>query len=382
LTAGFRSARWEFAPDTGLKEGVWTMGISVGEIVRRVGGKLYGDESVQIEGAQSIGKAGPGEVTFALDELNLRHLRTTQPSVIIVPPKKFEAARKEYTDRNWIVSDDAFGAFIEILQYFRPQKERTVTGISPQAIVASTAIIGPGCNIHAGAVIGEHVTIGAGCDIHSGAVISAECRIGDHCIIYPNAVLYSQVLVGNRVIIHASAVIGADGFGYRFLGGRFVKIPQLGTVHLADDVEIGACTTVDRAMIGATVIGEGTKLDNLIMIGHNCELGKHNAFASQVGLAGSVTTGDYVRMAGQVGVADHVHIGTQAILGAKAGIHRDMEGGKTYLGAPATEDHEQFKIAMAIRKLPEMRLQLQQLRQQVADLAQLLDQQEKSEQAA
>jgi UDP-3-O-[3-hydroxymyristoyl] glucosamine N-acyltransferase len=357
------------------------MGISVGELARRVGGKLYGDEALQVEGAHSIGKAGPSEITFAIDELNLRHLRTTQPAAVILAPKRFEAARKEYTDRNWIVADDPFGAFIEILQIFRPQKPRTVTGISPLAIVAGSAQIGPDCNIHPNAVIGENVVIGAGCDIHPGAVISADCRIGDHCIIYPNAVLYPQVFVGNRVIIHASAILGADGFGYRFLGGRFVKIPQLGTVTLADDVEIGACTTVDRAMIGSTVIGEGTKLDNLIMIGHNCELGKHNAFASQVGLAGSVTTGDYVRCAGQVGIADHVHIGTEAILGAKAGIHRDMEGGKTYLGAPATEDHEQFRIAMAIRKLPDMRQQLRQMEQQVAALTRLLNKSDDAEQS-
>lgn len=358
------------------------MGILVGELARRVGGKLYGDASVRIDGAHSIGKAGPGEITFAIDELNLRKLRTTQPAAVILAPKKFEAAHAEYAERTWIVADDPFGAFVEILQIFRPQKVRVVTGVSPHAIVASTATIGPNCNVFPSAVIGENVVIGAGCDIHPGVVISADCRIGDNCIIYPNAVLYPQVLVGNRVIIHASAVLGADGFGYRFQGGRFVKIPQLGTVRLDDDVEIGACTTIDRAMIGTTVIGEGTKLDNLIMIGHNCELGKHNAFASQVGLAGSVTTGDYVRCAGQVGVADHVHIGTQAVLGAKAGIHKDMEGGKTYLGAPATEDKEQFRIAMAIRKLPDMRQQVRQLEQQVAELTRLLVKQVEVDQPA
>lgn len=349
------------------------MGISVGELARRVKGVLHGDEQIQVDGVQSIDKAGPGELTFGIDEVNLKKLRTTQPAAIVIAPNKFEAAQKEYPSRTWIVVDDPFGAFIEILQLFRPQKAREVFGVSPQAIVAQTAQIGPGCNIYPNAVIGENVVIGPDCDIHPGVVISADCRIGAQCVIYPNAVLYPQVQVGNRVIIHASAVLGADGFGYRFQNGQFIKIPQLGIVVLADDVEIGACTTVDRAMIGATVIGEGTKLDNLVMIGHNCELGKHNAFASQVGLAGSVTTGDYVRCAGQVGIADHVHIGTQAVLGAKAGIHRDMEGGKSYLGAPATEDQEQFRILMAVRKLPEMRQQLRKLEQQVAELTRLLN---------
>jgi len=196
--------------------------------------------------------------------------------------------------------------------------------------------------------------------------------LGDDCLIYPNVVLYAGVQIRSRVIIHANAVIGADGFGYRFREGRYQKIPHLGWVSIEDDVEIGAATTIDRGMIGATVIGEGTKLDNLVMIGHNCELGKHNAFASQVGLAGSVTTGDYVRCAGQVGIADHVHLGTAAVFGAKAGIHKDMEAGKTYLGAPATEEQDQMRILMSLRKVPELRAHFRQLEKQVADLQQQL----------
>jgi UDP-3-O-[3-hydroxymyristoyl] glucosamine N-acyltransferase len=267
------------------------------------------------------------------------------------------------------------GAFIDTLQLTRPQRARAKIGVSPLAVIAASAVIGPDCNIHPGAYIGEDAVIGAGCDIYPGVVISADCRLGDHCTVYPNAVLYPQIVVGNRVIIHASAVLGADGFGYRFQQGRYSKIPQLGNVEIHDDVEIGACTTIDRAMIGSTTIGEGTKLDNLVMIGHNCELGKHNAFASQVGFAGSVTTGDYVVCAGQVGIADHVHIGDKAVLGAKSGVHKDMEGGKTYLGAPATEEQDQFRILMALRKLPELRKQLRDLESQVADLTKRLAEQ-------
>lgn len=348
------------------------MEISVREIARRVAGTIHGDAAVLIEGAQSVGKATSSDITFAIDDQNLRLLKSVRPAAILVATKRVEQVLREYPDRTWISVEDPLGAFIEILQLFRPQRERSRIGVSPRAIIAETAQIGPDCNIYPGAVIGENVVVGAGCDIHSGVVISDDCRLGDHCTVYPNAVLYPQVEVGNRVIIHASAVLGADGFGYRFQQGRYIKIPQLGTVLLQDDVEIGACTTVDRAMIGTTVIGEGTKLDNLVMIGHNCELGKHNAFASQVGLAGSVTTGDYVRCAGQVGVADHVHIGDQALLGAKAGIHKDMEGGKSYLGAPATEEQEQFRMLMALRKLPEMRKQLRDLENQVAELTRLL----------
>lgn len=352
------------------------MEISVGDIARRVSGIVHGDASRVIDGGQSISKAALSDITFAVDDLNLRNLRTSQPGAIFIGPKFVEQVLRDHPTQTWIAVADPMGAFIEILQVLRPQRDRPALGISSKAIIAETAQIGPDCNIHPGAVIGQNAVVGAGCDIHPGAVVSDDCRVGDHCTIYPNAVLYPQVTLGHRVIIHASAVIGADGFGYRFQQGRYIKIPQLGTVHVGDDVEIGACATIDRAMIGATVIGEGTKLDNLVMIGHNCELGRHNAFASQVGLAGSVTTGDYVRCAGQVGIADHVHIGERAVLGAKAGVHRNMEANHTYLGAPATEEQEQFKILMSLRKLPEMRKQLRELEQQVAELTQMLKVQE------
>lgn len=358
------------------------MEISVGELARRVGGTVHGDEGVLIEFAQSIAKAGPRDITFGVDEQNLRLLKTATPGAILIANKRLELALEAYPDRTWIAVDDPMGAFIQILQLFRPLRERSNIGISPRALVAPSAQIGPDTNIYPGAVIGENVVIGAGCDIHPGVVISDDCRIGNECTIYPNAVLYAGVILGNRVIIHASAVLGADGFGYRFQQGRYHKIPQLGGVEIRDDVEIGACTTVDRAMIGVTTIGEGTKLDNLVMIGHNCELGNHNAFASQVGLAGSVTTGDYVVCAGQVGIADHVHIGDKAVLGAKSGIHKDMEGGKTYLGAPATEEQDQFRIQMALRKLPELRKQLREMETALAELKQKLPDPEVEHRAA
>jgi UDP-3-O-[3-hydroxymyristoyl] glucosamine N-acyltransferase len=199
-------------------------------------------------------------------------------------------------------------------------------------------------------------------------VIGAGCRIGDQTTLYPNVVLYADVTVGSRVIIHAGAVLGADGFGYRFRQQRFEKIPQLGTVRIEDDVEIGACATIDRGMIGPTVIGEGTKLDNLVMVAHNCELGKHNVIVSQVGFAGSVTTGDFVRCAGKVGVADHVHLGTGCTLGAGTGVHKDIPAGETWVGYPARPHDEAFRIVMAQTKLPEMRQRMRELEKQLGKL--------------
>lgn len=346
------------------------MEIAADELARRFGAQIVGNGKTLITGAQAISKASAQDVTFAVDEQNLKSLKNCTPAAVIIHSKYLDQVQATYPERTWLVVSDPLGTFIAILQEFRPQRPKHVVGISPFASIAVSAVVGEGCHIHPGVFIGENVKIGNGCEIHPGAVVSADCIVGERCTIYPNAVLYPQVSLGDDVIVHACAVLGADGFGYRFREGRFVKIPQLGSVQIHDDVEIGACTTIDRGMIGATVIGEGTKLDNLVQIGHNCELGKHNAFASQVGLAGSVTTDDYVRCAGQVGVADHVHLGANCLLGAKAGVHKDMEGGRNYLGSPATEEHEQFRMLMALRKLPDVLKQLRQLERQVEELKQ------------
>jgi UDP-3-O-[3-hydroxymyristoyl] glucosamine N-acyltransferase len=184
--------------------------------------------------------------------------------------------------------------------------------------------------------------------------------------LHPNVVLYDGVILGHRVTVHSSSVIGADGFGYQLVEGRHQRIPHFGTVRIEDDVEIGACTTIDRAMVGETLIGAGTKLDNLVMIAHNCEIGRHNLFVSQVGLAGSVTTGEYVVCAGKVGILGHVHLGDAAVFGGGAGVHKDMPGGQSYLGIPAEPKVDAIRIMMIQRKLPELRQRIIQLEEQMA----------------
>jgi UDP-3-O-[3-hydroxymyristoyl] glucosamine N-acyltransferase len=181
-------------------------------------------------------------------------------------------------------------------------------------------------------------------------------------------------LIGDRAIIHAGAIIGADGFGYRLRDGRQEKVTHFGTVRIEADVELGACTTVDRAMIGETVIGEGTKIDNLVMVAHNCELGKHNVLTSQVGLAGSVTSGDYVVCAGQVGVADHVHLGTGCVLGSRSGVHKDIPAGETQIGAPSQPAAEAMKVFMAQRKLPALLKTVRDMEAQISKLTAQLEQ--------
>lgn len=205
------------------------------------------------------------------------------------------------------------------------------------------------------AVVGENSEIGANTTLHAGAVVGRFCKLGDDVVLHPHAVLYDECVLGNRVVIHGNAVIGADGFGYRVQSGRHVKVPQLGWVEIEDDVEVGACTTIDRGTFGPTRIGAGTKIDNLVMIGHNCNIGKHNILCSQVGIAGSTTTGDYVVMAGQVGVADHLTIGDRVTIMAKSGVSGNISGGAQVLGMPALPHREQARIMLTMEKLPEIR---------------------------
>jgi UDP-3-O-[3-hydroxymyristoyl] glucosamine N-acyltransferase len=342
-----------------------TTAAALAELVR---GAVRGDGNRPITGAAGLDQAGPQDVTYLVDVKHLPALKTTKAGVCIVGKTSAAAPQDSTTGPVLIVVEDALDAFLLALQEFRPQASRPPRGISPQAHVSPTAQCGVDCSIQAGAFVADGAQIGAGCDIYPGVYIGPDCRIGANCVLYPNVVLYWGVVLQDRVVVHSGAVLGADGFGYRFREGRFEKIPQLGWVEVQEDCEIGANTTVDRGMIGATVLGRGTKLDNLVMIGHNCRIGRHNAFASQVGLAGSVTTGDYVRMAGQVGVADHVHIGQAAVLGAKAGVHNDLAAAQSYLGAPARPEAEAIRILMTQNKLPDMRKQLREMEKQVAEL--------------
>jgi len=337
------------------------------EIAEILDAEILGDATRAIDDVEVVDRASETQLSFIGDAKNVARLKLSKCK-LIVAPVAVRADLAAYPDRTYLLVPEAETAFLSIAGLLRPLAGRNCIGISPQAVVDPTAHVEANTNIHPLAVIGRNVSIGHNCEIHAGVIIGDDCQLGDNVTIYPNTVLYNGMIIGNHVIIHAACVIGADGFGYRFVNGGHERLPHYGTVRICDDVEIGAATTIDRAKIGETIIGSGSRIDNQVMIAHNCRIGRHNLIVSQVGLAGSVSTGDYVVCAGQVGIADHVHLGDGAIIGAKAGVHRDMPGGQSYLGAPAAPVAETTRQLMALRRLPEIRDTVKKMEKELQSL--------------
>jgi UDP-3-O-[3-hydroxymyristoyl] glucosamine N-acyltransferase len=325
------------------------MAVRLAELATLVGGKLVGDSCLEINGAATLECAKPGEITLVDKADKVVRLARSQAVAVLLP------LGVESSTMPAIHVADVHAAFAKIVQHFRPQLAAVPAGIHPAAYVENTAKLAGDVTIHALAFIDHDVEIGAQCVIHPGARILRGSKIGPGTTIFANVVLYEGTIIGPRCIVHAGASLGAYGFGYKIHEGRHVLSAQLGYVELQADVEVGANTTIDRGTYGPTIIGEGTKIDNLVMIAHNCRLGKHNLICSQVGIAGSTTTGDYVVMAGQVGVRDHVHIGSGAVLGAMAGVANDVPEKAHMLGAPAILERDQKLQFALISKLPEMR---------------------------
>jgi UDP-3-O-[3-hydroxymyristoyl] glucosamine N-acyltransferase len=338
------------------------MSIALRDLAAAVAGTVVGDPALPLAGAATLETAGSAEIALVDGADKLHLLARSRAGAAIVPRGTGPL------DRPTIEVDDVHAAFAATIVRFRPPRSRARCGVSPQAVVDPSARLAADVEVEPLAVIGPDCTIGPGSTIHAGARLAAGCTIGAGSEIFPNAVLYENTRVGARCIVHANAVLGAYGFGYRVADGRYALSAQLGWVELDDDVEVGAGTTIDRGTYGPTRIGAGTKLDNLVMIAHNCRLGRHNMICSQVGVAGSTSTGDWVVMAGQVGVRDHVHIGDRAVLGARSGVSGDIEAGKTVLGEPAIDLRDRKLQLATISKLPEMRKELKQLAARIEGL--------------
>ncbi len=289
-----------------------------------------GINDVEITGVSSLQEARAGDLSFFGNPRYLAQLRTSASSAVIVPLECTEQVSPVLLR----VSNPA-AAFATVVAAFAPPELVAKPGIHPSAVVSSEAILGEGVSIGANAVIEEGAVIGTGTVIAAGSVVGREVRIGDHCHLHANVTIRERCILGNRVILQPGAVIGSCGFGYELHEDRHRKIPQTGIVEIGDDVEIGANTTIDRARFGRTLIGEGAKIDNLVQIAHNVQIGSHTIICSQVGIAGSTKVGSYVTLAGQVGLAGHIEIGDKAVLGAQSGLSKNVPAGSLVIGAPA-----------------------------------------------
>jgi len=318
--------------------------VSVGEIVDLVAGQFAGDRKRSISGVAPLGQAKSDQLSFLSNRKYAPDLAATQAGAVLVP-KNLEG-----TDDRWIRVDDPYFAFARIMtRWFsnRPMPK----GISEKAVVSASAKIGQNVVLGHFAIIGDEVVIGNNVTIFHGVSIEAGSIIGDDCIIYPNVSIYDGTRIGRRCIIHSGVVIGSDGYGFALHEGKHHKIPQIGIVRIEDDVEIGAGTTIDRAALGETVIGEGTKIDNLVQIGHNVKVGKHCLLVSQVGIAGSTELGDYVAVAGQSGFSGHLKIGNRVQVAAKSAVLADVPDDTKVMGSPAVPFTEFARRHAALKKL-------------------------------
>ncbi len=329
------------------------MAMSLRELADRIGATIVGNGDVIVRGCAPIDSAGPDEVTFLANRRYARYLETTKAAGILIhdaTPCPDRLTRLECADPYFAFR----GALIE-LYGFRPHplpidaggdparaaikagSEHVTPGVSPRAVIHSTARIGEGSIVHPFAIVEHDATVGRDCVLYPGTYIGPFVEIGDGCILHPQVTIYDRCTLGNRVTVHAGTVIGQDGFGYATHDGRHEKIPQTGTVEIEDDVEIGAVCAVERATIGTTRIGKGTKFADLVGIGHGTTVGAHCLFVSLVGVAGSVDVGDYVVLGGQVGVAGHVTIGAGVQAMGRTGIARSIPPGLQVGGTPPVE---------------------------------------------
>ncbi|MCS1408515.1 MAG: UDP-3-O-acylglucosamine N-acyltransferase [Verrucomicrobia subdivision 3 bacterium] len=330
------------------------MRLTTGDIASRLGGSLVGDSELVITGVAAATEAQNGQITFAENDEHLKAALGGNASAVLVVRPDVSSPKALIHVANVRVG------FAYLLELFHPE-ESAPPGIHPSAVVDSsarvdaTALIGPGC------IIERDVVVSAGAVLCGGNHVGAGCQIGAESKLFPNVVLYAGTVLGQRVRIQAGTVVGADGYGYVFDGAKHRKIPQVGSVVLEDDVELGANVTIDRGALGQTVIGEGTKIDNLVQIAHNVVIGKHCIVVAQTGIAGSTTIGDSTVIAGQVGIAGHLKIGSKVAIAAQSGVMRDIPDGQKVFGSPSQGDREMKRQLLAIQQLPDLMKRFRQL---------------------
>jgi UDP-3-O-[3-hydroxymyristoyl] glucosamine N-acyltransferase len=324
--------------------------MTLGELAGRVNARLEPEAAgLEISGVASLADANPGELSFFGNPKYIGALRKTRASAVLVPESFAESLPVHL-----IRVENPAEAFAAILPLFTPKPLSFEPGIHPTALIADSANIGEGCHIGAYCVIEKNTTIGAGSVIEPHSFVGQESTLGEKCHLHPRVTVRERCRLGQRVVLHSGVIVGADGFGYEFRDGRQQKIPQTGTVQIDDDVEIGANSTVDRARFGRTWIQKGTKIDNLVQIGHNVTIGEHCILCAQVGISGSTRIGSYVVLAGKVGLSGHIEIGDRVQIGAMSGLAKNVPSDTIMFGAPAQpirEDKENYALLKNIRKL-------------------------------
>ncbi len=342
------------------------MEFKASDIAAFLGGELVGDGSVRISNVSKIEEGQPGTLAFLANPKYEAYLYTTKASVILIN-KNVEL--KSEVEPTLIKVDDAYQSFASLLELYVQARANAKKGIEQPSFISETAKIGEDIYLGAFAYIGNNVSIGDNVKIYPNAYVGDNTTISDNCILYSGVKIYEDCVIGKNCIIHAGAVIGADGFGFAPQNdGTYKKIPQIGNVILEDDVEIGANTCIDCATMGSTIIRQGTKLDDLIMVGHNCEIGKNTVFAAQVGVAGSSKVGDNCKFGGQVGIAGHAKIGNNVQLGGQAGVSGNIKDGKSLLGSPAIDIVLAAKSFVALKNLPGLVKDVHQLKKEIKDL--------------
>ena len=331
----------------------------------KLGAVVEGDGETVVRALAPIEEAGPGDLTFLANKKYQKYLETTRATAVIIANETVVTR----SDVSYLRMKDPYFGFVQSLRLFHPPARYAEPGIHPLSFVDPSAIVDAEATIGAFAFVGKNARIGRGSIVAEGVVIRDDVEIGDDCLLYPNVSILDRTRIGSRVIIHAGTTIGSDGFGFAPVGDRYEKIPQVGFVVIEDDAEIGANSCIDRGTIGPTLIRRGAKLDNLIQIAHNVEVGENSIVAAQSGISGSTMLGRNVIVAGQVGLVGHISIGDRVTIGAQSGVSKDLEGeGKMFRGSPAREIHDELRLEAAIRHLPDL---IRTVRRQEARIAEL-----------
>ncbi|MFI5389347.1 MAG: UDP-3-O-(3-hydroxymyristoyl)glucosamine N-acyltransferase [Candidatus Eremiobacterales bacterium] len=323
---------------------------TLAELAARVGGRVAGEGTIAIEGISSIDEAGPESLTFSTTEPYANAALASRAGAVLIDEALVPV---QTAAKPLLVVPSARAALAILLRAFdRPRPQGPFR--HPSAVVEASAVVAPTAYLSANVYVGANAHVGERSVLEAGVHLGAGARVGEDCLLYPRATVMDGCLLGNRVVLHPGCVIGSEGFGYVFVDGHFERIPQVGNVVLDDDVEIGANACVDRAQTGSTRIGCGTKVDNLCQIGHNCQIGRHSAFAALVGLAGSTIVGDYVQVGGQAGFRGHITIGSRVKVAGQSGVWRDVADDEFVSGRPARPHRDDLRREALVRNLPKL----------------------------